>query len=174
MMQTIYLLRHFKVKDTQLSNLNSDEFTSWVRNYDFYELEYKNIELPKIDKAYVSSQNRAIKTANYLKLDYEESNLLVEVEAFSFVNTKLRFPKWFWLILSRTLWFFNLIQFETKKQTVKRVEKFLSKIEKEEKTILIISHGLFLKLLINQLKKRDFKSNNDVSLKNGKLYKLWK
>ena len=35
--------------------------------------------------------------------------------------------------------------------------EFLSKIEKEEKTILIISHGLFLKLLINQLKKK----NND-------------
>ena len=173
-MQTIYLLRHFKVKDTQLSNLNSDEFTSWVDNYDFYELEYKNIELPKIDKTYVSSQNRAIKTANYLKLDYEKSNLLVEVEAFPFVNTKLRVPKLFWLILSRILWFFNLTQFEIKKQTVKRIEKFLSKIEKEEKTILIISHGLFLKILINQLKKRDFKSNNDVSLKNGKLYKLWK
>ncbi len=66
-MQTIYLLRHFKVKDTQLSNLNSEEFSSWVNNYDFYELEYKNIELPIIDKIYVSSQNRAIKTANYLK-----------------------------------------------------------------------------------------------------------
>ena len=97
-MQTIYLLRHFKVKDTQLSNLNSQEFSSWVNNYDFYELEYKNIELPIIDKIYVSSQNRAIKTANYLKLDYEKSDLLIEVEAFPFVKTKLKFSKFFWLI----------------------------------------------------------------------------
>lgn len=174
-MKTIYIIRHFKVKDNTNKRLNSNEFVHWIEKYDNSDLEYLNINLPKLDKIYVSSQNRAIKTANYLKLDYEISDLLVEVKAFSFTKTELKFSKSFWLIISRILWFFNFTENETKKDTEKRVMKFVSKIENERnETILIISHGLYLKLLIGVLKKVGYKSNEDFNIKNGKLYKLYK
>lgn len=47
------------------------------------------------------------------------------------------------------------------------------KNEKNE-TILIISHGLYLKVLIGLLKKLGYKCNDDFNIKNGKLYKLYK
>ncbi len=59
-MQNIYLFRHFKVKDSSSSWLNSDEFDKWVKDYDSFELEYSDIVLSKnIDKIYVSSQVEA-------------------------------------------------------------------------------------------------------------------
>ena len=75
-MQIIYILCHFKVKDSTTQNLNSDEFIKWVELYDNTPLEYIDINLSKVDKVYVSTQNRAIKTAEYLKLKFETSNLL--------------------------------------------------------------------------------------------------
>ncbi len=94
-MQNIYLFRHFKVKDSSSSWLNSDEFDKWVKDYDSFELEYSDIVLSKnIDKIYVSSQNRAIKSADFLNFDYEINDLLVEVPIKSFINTKFKLPKW--------------------------------------------------------------------------------
>lgn len=72
-MKTIYIIRHFKVKDNSTNKrLNSNEFAHWIEEYDNFDLEYLNLNPPKFDKIYVSSQNRAIKTANYLNLDYEK------------------------------------------------------------------------------------------------------
>ena len=70
-MRTIYLLRHFKVKDISKNRLNSQEFNDWVKDYDNFDIEYIDIDIPKdIDDIYVSSQNRVIKTAEYLNLTY--------------------------------------------------------------------------------------------------------
>lgn len=64
----IYLIRHFKVKDSSKKWLNSQEFNAWVKDYDNFDIEYIDIDIPKdIDDIYVSSQNRAVKTAKYLK-----------------------------------------------------------------------------------------------------------
>lgn len=167
-MQNIYIFRHFKVKDIKLDNLSSKEFNDWVRDYDTYDIEYVDINLPKIDKVYVSSQSRAIKSADFLKLKYEISSLLVEVDPHSFIETKLRLPKLFWLLIARILWFFNFTKHETKKDTRKRVNKFIFKIQdRKEKNILIISHGLYLRILINRLKELGYKSDIGFNIKNG-------
>lgn len=90
----IYFLRHFKVNDSSKNWLNSSEFDNWVKDYDTFELEYSDVFLPKnIDKIYVPSQNRAIKSADFLDLDYEINDLLVEVPIKSFINTKFKLPK---------------------------------------------------------------------------------
>ena len=54
-MKTIYIIRHFKVKDSTNKRLNSNEFTHWIEEYDNFDLEYLNLNLPKFDKIYVSS-----------------------------------------------------------------------------------------------------------------------
>ncbi|WP_321467816.1 phosphoglycerate mutase family protein [Halarcobacter sp.] len=173
-MQNIYFLRHFKVIDKEDQKLNSQEFEKWVENYDNFLLEEKELTLPKVKKVYVSSLNRTIKTAKYLNLDFEEIPLLKEVEAKAFINTNIKFSKTFWLIVSRFLWFFNLTKYETKKDTINRVRLFIKNFEDEDTDILIISHGLFLKVLEKELKKIGFSSNIGISTKNSIVYKLEK
>ena len=173
-MQTIYILRHFKVKDTTTNKLNSKEFKTWIGLYDNSALEYLDIDIPQVGKVYVSNQKRAMLTADYLKLDYHQSDLLREVETFPFINTKLKFSKNFWLIISRVLWIFNLTAKETKQDTIKRAKEFIKQLKNnnQEKSILIISHGLFLKVLISEFKKIGFYGNIDLKIKNGVVYEL--
>ncbi len=174
-MQTIYLLRHFKVKNKTTKKLNSNEFNLWVDNYDKSDLKFYEINLPKIDKAYVSSQNRAIKTAKYLNINFELLNELVEVEAKAFISTKFKFSKSFWLIIGRILWYFNICKTEKRKDTIKRARKVVNIIENDgRKNILIVSHGLFLKVLTNELKKNKFYGKIDLKPQNGAIYTLKK
>lgn len=173
-MQTIYILRHFKVKDTITNKLNSKEFKTWIDLYDNSALEYLDIDIPQVDKVYVSSQNRAMMTADYFKLDYEQSDLLREVETFPFMNTRLKFSKHFWLIISRVLWLLNITSKETKQDTIKRAKEFIEQLKNnnQEETVLIISHGLFLSIFIKELRYRKYFGLTDFHLKNGVIYKL--
>lgn len=173
-MQNIYFLRHFKVLDKEYKKLNSQEFEKWVENYDNFLLEEKELILPKVKKVYVSSLNRAINTAKYLNLDFEETLLLKEVEAKAFINTNIKFSKTFWLIVSRFLWFFNFTKYETKKDTIKRAKTFIKSLKNDDTDILIISHGLFLKVLEKEFKKIGFSSKLRLSVKNSIVYKLEK
>ncbi len=170
----ISLLRHFKVKDTSKIWLNSNEFNQWAKDYDTFELEFKAINLPNnINKFYVSSQNRAIKTADSFNIDYEVSDLLVEVPIEAFIDTKLKFPKWFWLLIGRLLWFFNLTKSENKEETIKRVETFISTIDLNS-NILIVSHGFFMMKLIKRLRFLGFEGNIPLKLKNSTIYNISK
>lgn len=170
----IYFLRHFKVKDNSKSWLNSEEFNQWVKSYDTFELEYNSVVLPKnIDKIYVSSQNRAIKSADFLNLNYKINDLLVEVPIKSFIYTKFKLPKWLWLFVGRLAWFFNFKQIENKKETDKRVEDFIKNLDINS-NILIISHGFFMMLLIKKLKKSAYTGNISKSIKNRETYVLQK
>jgi broad specificity phosphatase PhoE len=170
-MQTIHILRHFKVKNTTTKKLDSQEFGEWVEQYDKNPLEYLDMDLPKVDTIYVSTQNRARKTADHLKLDYETTELLKEVEASPFMDTAYKLPKNLWLVIGRIFWFFNMAKSENKKDTIKRVDEFIEKIQNEE-SVLIVSHGLFIKVLIHRLKKLGYKGEIDFRAKNGKLYKF--
>ena len=171
--KTVHILRHFKVKDTLKQKLDSEEFSKWVELYDNTPLEYSDVELPDVDKVYVSSQNRAIKTAEYLGLDFERTDLLKEVETRPFLDTKRKFSKNFWLVIDRVLWFFNFKHKENRNDTTKRVHQFLEKIEDEE-SVLLVSHGFFIKVLIYELEKLGYKGDKNFRAKNGKLYKFTK
>lgn len=168
----IYLLRHFKVKDSSKKWLNSTEFNDWVKDYDNFDIEYIDIDIPKnIDDTYVSSQNRAIKTAEYLNLTYQTSELLAEVSIKAFIDTNLKLPKWLWLSLGRVLWYFDFSSSENRNNTKKRINDFIFQINFEE-NILIISHGLFMTFLIKKLKSLGFTGDVDVKVKNAKIYTL--
>ena len=170
----IYFLRHFKVKDNSKSWLNSEEFNQWVKSYDTFELEYNSVVLPKdIDKIYVSSQNRAIKSADFLNLNYKINDLLVEVPIKSFIYTKFKLPKWLWLFVGRLAWFFNRKQLETKEETNERIENFIQNLDMNS-NILIISHGFFMILLLKKLKKIGYRGDIPRRIGNGKVYILEK
>ncbi len=168
----IYLLRHFKVKDISKNRLNSAEFNDWVKDYDNFELEYIDIDIPKdIDDIYVSSQNRATKTAVYLNLTYQTSELLAEVGVKAFIDTNLKLPKWLWLSVGRVLWYFDFTSSENRSDTKSRINDFVSQTD-FEKNILIISHGFFMIFFIKKLKSLGFTGDVDVRVKNAKVYTL--
>lgn len=127
----IYLLRHYKVKNISKNWFNSQEFNAWVKYYDSFDIEYVDID--------VSSQNRAIKTAEYLNLIYQTSELLKQVGIKAFIDTNFKLPKWLWLSAGRILWYFNFTSNENRSNTKNHINNFISQIDFEKNT-LIISH----------------------------------
>ena len=99
------------------------------------------------------------------------STRLCEVEAKAFFNTEWKFSKSFWLIGGRLLWYMNLLVPEKKKETVHRARRVIEMLENDQgSTILLITHGLFLKVLTKELKKQGYSGEVDIKPKNGQIY----
>ena len=160
------------MKDKQKGLMDSGEFLAWVAQYDNMELEYSEVVLPaRINKVFVSRQQRALKSAAYLLLESETSDLLIEVEAQTFMSGKIKLPKNLWLFVDRVRWYFNLRGVEKRSCTIKRARAFIEKIRDIE-DVLIISHGLFMYVLISELKKEGFEGSVDKKIKNAMVYTL--
>jgi len=152
--------------------MNSDEFLAWVEQYDNMELEYSEIDLPvKIDKVFVSSQQRALKSALYLALKSETSDLLVEVDAQTFMSGKIKLPKKLWLFVDRLRWYLDLRRVEKRSHTIRRARNFIEKI-KDTEDVLVLSHGLFMYVLIDELRKEGFTGSIDKKIKNAMIYTM--
>ncbi len=160
------------MKDQAKGFMNADEFLAWVDEYDTMELEYRKVDLPaKIDKIFVSSQKRALKSAAYLARESETSDLLVEVDAQAFMSGKIKLPKKLWLFVDRLRWYFNLRRVEKRSHTIIRARDFMEKINDIE-DVLIVSHGLFMYVLIDELKKDGFEGSVDKKIRNATVYTL--
>ncbi len=174
-MKEITLLRHFRVKDACEKRLfSSSEIDAWVELYDKYDLDYHDIFFVPPQKVYTSALSRAKRTAEFLGLDYEENALLNEVSAAAFIDTKWRFPKLLWLMLGRLYWSSGKVKkSETKKETYARARKVIdSMIAADESSIMIVSHGFFMRVLAKELKERSFIGEMDRHPKNGKPYRF--
>ena len=162
------------MNDKQKGLMDADDFLAWVEQYDNMELEYGEVALPvKIDKVFVSRQQRAVKSAAYLALESEMSDLLVEVDAQTFMSGKIKLPKNIWLFIDRLRWYLNLRSVENRSHTIKRARDFIEKI-KGTKDVFIVSHGLFMHVLIAELKKEGFEGSVDKKIKNATVYTLEK
>ena len=136
------------------------------------ELEYNEVALPpKIGKVFVSGQQRALKSVAYLAYESETSDLLVEVDAQAFMSGKIKLPKKLWLFIDRLRWYLNFRSIESRSHTIKRARDFIEKI-KDIEDVLIISHGLFMHVLIDELKKEGFIGLVDKKIKNATVYIL--
>ncbi|MEA2027750.1 MAG: histidine phosphatase family protein [Campylobacterota bacterium] len=173
MAKTIYLLRHFRVKDTQKAWLDGKAFDAWVDAYDDMELEYLDIELPSFDSCLVSPQNRAIRSAKHLGIEYTIEPNLHEVEPKLFWHSRWKLSKNIWLTLGRLRWLLNMSSDETRSDTFARVHNVIKKLqESEAHNILILSHGFFIKILARELRKEGFVGDMDIKPKNGKIYPM--
>lgn len=162
------------MNDKQKGLMEANDFLAWVEQYDNMELEYGEVDLPaKIDKVFVSRQQRAVKSAAYLALESEMSDLLVEVEAQAFMSGKIKLPKNLWLFIDRLRWYFNLRSVEKRSHTIKRARDFIEKI-KDTEDVLVVSHGLFMYVLIDELKKEGYEGSVDKKIKNATVYTLEK
>ncbi|MFZ3052194.1 MAG: histidine phosphatase family protein [Sulfuricurvum sp.] len=167
----IYLLRHFKVIDESEVMMNSERFDSWVYDYDRYELEYTDLSFPIVDKIYCSTMQRCIRSADYFQSDRIMSDELIEVASMAVFKTRIKFPKLFWLLIDRILWYFNMSKHENRCDTIQRADKFIDTLD-TSKDILVISHGLFLNVLYQRLKLRGYHGNVGLAMENAYIYKL--
>ena len=162
------------MNDKQKDLMDADDFLAWVEQYDNMELEYREVDLPAtIDKVFVSRQQIAVKSAAYLTLESEVSDLLVEVDAQTFMSGKIKLPKNLWLFIDRLRWYLNLRSVENRSHTIKRARDFIEKI-KEIDDVFVVSHGLFMYVLIDELKKEGYEGSVDKKIKNATVYTLEK
>ena len=176
-MKQIILLRHFRVKDSYEKKLfSSAELDEWVDLYDTYDLDYHNVSFEPSQKVYTSALSRAKRTADYLGLNYKEDAIFNEVSTKAFIKTSWRFPKFLWLVIGKILWQFNLMKLsESKKEVLQRASAAADIIiDSKEETIMIVSHGFFMLVLVRELKKRGFLGKIDKHPQNGKIYTFLK
>lgn len=171
----IGLVRHFKVHCPHKKWMTSEEFREWSERYERSRVIKKPVEMygTSWDICYCSDLPRAITTAKEvysgnLHLD----KLLREVDNAPFIHTeRLRLPFEVWHVCGRLAWLFkSKSQPESIKDTQKRINQFLDKIDWEKENILIVFHSFLLYNFQRELRKRGFHGDKVYHVKNGFLY----
>jgi broad specificity phosphatase PhoE len=171
----IGLVRHFKVNCDTKMFMTSYDFEQWVKEYDTSNVIENKFEIENIKwhKCFSSDLSRAIKTSKAIfKGEIIKTQLLREVPISPICKTNLKLPYVFWCISGRIAWLFqHKSQVETKKDTQRRVNEFLDRIENESNNnILIVCHGFFMHTFQKELKTRGFSGKHIKRPKNGTLY----
>ena len=171
----IGIIRHFRVKHRPKAKwMNFDQFYKWVEAYDNSEIILPN-EMSRIgdwDICFSSDLKRSELTANSIYAGtVVRTNDLREISTIRFRNTKIKLHYNIWLIINRIVWYFlPTAQEETKHGAILRAKKFIESIEKSDYSkILIVSHGVFMKCLDKELKRRGYKGKMGLIPKNGRL-----
>jgi len=171
---TIYLLRHFKVQDNGNLWLNSNEFNHWVDTYDTLPLKMMNLDLPKeIELIYCSTLSRAKRTREEFLPEVETiyTDKLMEVGSQVFFDTKIRLYKYAWFAMGSIMWYFNKCGTENRIDTQRRAKELVEELKTLNKTdVLLISHGFFMKVLVEELIEQGFRGKIDSKPMNAKLY----
>lgn len=172
----IGLVRHFKVSfPPQKKFMNSDDFKRSMEDYDSSPVMKKDINInpDDWDICYTSTMPRAITTAKSIyKGDIITTSNIIEVQMHPYFQSNLRFPSILWGILARIGWYrSHPSQVESFKDTKERIDSFYDTVTSgNEKNILVVTHGFFMRLLAERLKKEGFSGKYDPIPKNGKLY----
>ncbi|SMF78897.1 Fructose-2,6-bisphosphatase [Paenibacillus uliginis N3/975] len=170
----IGLVRHFRVVDiTKNLWMTSSEFNSWVEYYEQCDIE--RVEFTKkIDweLCYSSDQSRAVKTAELIFKDkINTTNLLREINIKAVTKTKFKLHRSFWLAFGRVGWLLNHSTQESKQDTLLRAKRVVDEIElNHNRTILVVTHGAFMTVLRNELKRRGYIGDQFFKPLNGKVY----
>lgn len=172
----IGLIRHFKVNyPPQKIFMNSDDFKRSMDDYDSSPVISKeiNVDPNDWDICYTSTMSRAITTA---KAFYPGKIVLTEdireVQMYPRFKSNLKFLSIFWGIMARISWRrSHPSQVESFHYTKERIDSFYDTVNsRNEENILVVTHGFFMRLLAEKLKKEGFKGKYDPIPKNGVLY----
>ncbi|QNG58451.1 histidine phosphatase family protein [Bacillus sp. PAMC26568] len=171
----IGLIRHFKVKNKPPRKwMTPTELDQWFSDYDTSDIEIGITEpCSEWDICYSSDIFRAEKTAQSIyKGEIITAEELREIPAYSLFHEKIRLPYFLWMVTVRIAWLFNhKSQLESKINANKRAEAIIDVIlSKQNRNILIVSHGGFILFIKRVLLKRGFKGPGIMSPINGKMY----
>ena len=171
----IGLVRHFKVHCPHKKMMTSKEFREWSEKYEVSKVIKNKVEMYGIewDICYASDLPRAITTAK----DVYSGNLIIdkllrEVDNAPFIHTeRIKLPFEVWHICGRLAWYFkSKSQPENIKQTRRRINEFLDRIDWTQENVLIVFHGFMLYILQKELRRRGFEGEKVKFVKNGVLY----
>lgn len=175
---TIGLIRHFKV-DLPFNKPSyfPDEFNLQMENYDTAPVIPNKVIMNGIkwDSCYCSDLPRAQTTAKAVwKENIITTSLLREVPVSAFTKLNVKLPGFFWHIGARIAWRRNgKSQPETFKETIKRIEDIYDILLASGKgNVLLVTHGFFIRVFQEQMKKKGFSGDIDFRPQNGKLYIL--
>ncbi len=157
----ILLIRHGRVSMEWKKSCTPAEYDEACRLYD--ESDIIPLDTPQdmgdYEKIYVSSQKRAIQTAQQMfpaapKDMVIMTPLLDEVPLRSFSDAERDRPKWVYDMAGRLQWLTGRRQEETRQETVKRADELIGLLEKNNENAILVTHGFFMSVLIRRLKRR--------------------
>ena len=169
----ILLIRHFKVDFRWEKDYNHREYIEALKNYNNSPVtNVRELDFP-IETVYTSSLSRTKETAKYLKgqKTIKSTSLIDEIDlqgsAFPDYRLPVRICHRFALLKSKL----NLrTQNETRKETNVRALKFLDMIEDKNEDCIVVSHVMFLKVLMKIMVKRGYKALQEIkALNNGEV-----
>ncbi len=167
----IILIRHAKVNYRYKKMYRHFEYDNACKEYDESPVsvtpDYKCHCIA--DAIYVSSLQRTHHTAELILPDkkYVESNLFDEVPIRSFAKLPFPMPTMLWFFIGRLQWLFGLRrQPETKQDTEIRAQKAADVLERESGPIIVICHGVFMRMLVREFKNRGYSMKGKATYKN--------
>lgn len=179
MTMEISLIRHGKSKHTENKRLTCNEFQRWVEKYDnsgvFEEKTYPPVTLEKIVTANVvitSDLKRSIESANLLNQNLRviSDALFRETELPSLPRISgLKLSPNSWAIILRCLWFIGYSKqcesLANAKRRAKKASEQLVKYAEEHKSVVLVGHGFFNRLIAEELKKMGWEGKRNSSVK---------
>jgi len=162
-MQKIILLRHGEVDIKDYKNISANQFEKWIIEYNNSDIksefsskdEIKNL-LNETDILICSNLKRSIKSIEiFNKIPFETNNIFNEAQLpFSNWNLLKLNPK-VWLTFFRILWLLGYSQncesFKKTKQRAKKATKKLIELSNQNKTVILVGHGIMNKLIQKEL-----------------------
>ena len=161
----IIILRHGKPVTPPLSWLSASAFSDWVKEYNAAGLcstskptEHAKNCSNKCHALVCSELRRSIESAKSLK----SANIVLSDSVFNEVDLPvanwqtIKLSPRIWLVTFRTLWFLGYTRTsesftDAKLRASEAVEK-LTEIAIEHKSVLFVGHGVFNKILTNELR----------------------
>ena len=158
----IIMIRHAKVDIKWEEKYTSAGYDSASAAYDAAPIV--PVEEERFDAGdrivYVSALPRTAATARGLFGEDAELKIdadLNEVPRRSCRDTDRMRSRRYWDLMGRLQWFLGSPrQEETRRDTIRRADAVLDRIEREPKDVIVVSHGFFLLTLIARLKKRGY------------------
>ena len=93
-----------------------------------------------------------------------------EVPLRSAFDTTIKVPLWAWNVSGRMQWFFNRKrQAESRKETIKRADDVIRILEQNRQDCILVTHGFFMKTLVQRMKKHGYEIRGNQKLGFGNL-----
>ncbi len=183
----ITLLRHGKPVETSLNKLNASEFYYWIQGYNDSSLSESSkpteaaFNYARRCNAIICSElPRSIDSAKIL----DKEKIILSDSIFNEAGLpsanwqKLKLSPKIWTVLFRVLWLFgfsrNSESFKEAKKRAKEAVNKLKQIAYNHEKILFVGHGVYNRILANELRKTGWSGPKDPGSKHWSfgVYKL--
>lgn len=157
----ILLIRHGKSVMKWETRYTSEEYNKACEEYDnagIFPIDAAQ-DTGDYERICVSTKKRAVQTAKQLFPSAPEdmirqTPLLDEVPLRAFDSSPKKRHRWVYELMGRLQWRFGSGQDESYGETKVRADRLIEEIEKENRNVILVSHGFFLEVLLRRLKKR--------------------